>query len=346
MRLVFIIILSLIFKGNVVGQQLKQFESLTGYWSFSVGDDYNWRLPSHDFSGWDRIYTGRSWESEGYQGYNGYAWYKRKVEIPFISSNEKIYLKISRIDDADEVYFNGTLIGKMGAFPPDVRTAYSEERLYAIPSKLINKNGLNIIAVRVYDVYYEGGILGGVGLYKDLASKYLMMDLSGDWKFKPGKNENFKLASYDDSDWDVLSVPGKWESQGYEYLNGYAWYRKTFNWKRSNDNRDVFVILGKIDDRDKTYLNGEEIGSTDQLKRSPYYLGNDDYKTLRAYRIPVSKLKSGTNVLAVQVWDDKYDGGMYSGPVGIMSVELFERYFTEYEKEKSFLEYIFDRIFE
>ncbi|WP_430937172.1 beta galactosidase jelly roll domain-containing protein [Saccharicrinis sp. 156] len=344
MRIFLIVLLFLGSQVSILAQQLQQIESLQGSWNFSVGDDMSWRLPSHDFSGWDKIYIQNSWESQGYEGYNGYAWYKRKVEIPDVSPKDKIILKLNRIDDADEVYFNGTLIGKTGNFLPNPVSAYSEERHYEIPVSLINQTGANLIAVRVYDLYYEGGILGSVGLYKDATARYFLKDLSGNWKFKAGNNDSYKGFEYDDRNWEVLRVPGKWETQGYRFLNGYAWYRKTFNWDRSTSGGDVVVVLGRIDDKDISYLNGQRIGSVDEMRRGSYFADKEDYQTLRAYRIPSSKLNSGKNVLAIRVWDDRYDGGIYEGPVGIMSVEAFDNYFSEYEKSKNIFEHFLDNI--
>ena len=346
MRILLLLIIFFVLQMDVSAQRLKQIKSLQGYWSFSVGDNLNWRIPSHNFSAWDKISSGASWESQGYEGYNGYAWYKKRIDITNVSVQDKIYLKIDRIDDADEVYFNGALIGHMGAFPPQPQTAYFQERLYEIPTNLINNNGVNTIAVRVYDIYDMGGILGEAGLYKDVSASYLLYDLSGYWKFKVGKSEKYKQFDYDDTNWDELYVPEKWESQGYPNLNGYAWYRKSFDWNNISYNDELIVVLGRIDDKDIVYLNGEKIGAIDDLKRGKYFAGKEDYQTLRAYRISRSSLNRGKNVLAIQVWDDRYDGGIYDGPMGIMTVEAFEKYFAEYEQSKNMIEHFFDSFFD
>ncbi len=346
MRALLLILLSLLLNVGLSAQKLKQILSLQGYWSFSVGDDLNWRLPNHDFSGWDKIYVGSSWESQGYEGYNGYAWYKRKVEIPKMSSNTKIILQIDQIDDADEVYFNGVLIGRTGSFPPNTQTAYSQLRQYPVPQDLIDPVGNNLIAVRVYDAYLNGGILGQAGLYSDVASGYMLKDLSGSWMFKPGNNVNFSSFNYNHADWDTLNVPQTWESQGYPSLDGYAWYRKSFNWDKPTIGEDVVVVLGRIDDKDVAFLNGKKIGSVSEMKNGPYYTGKQDHQTLRAYRIPRTMLIKGKNILAVRVWDDRLDGGMYDGPIGIMTVNAFESYFSEHEKSKNLFEYFLDRFFD
>ena len=346
MKLYAIIIFVFLGLSHTRAQKLEPIKTLSGHWSFSVGDDLRWKLPQHDFSSWDRIYTGGNWEHQGYEGYNGYAWYKKRVNISAVALNEPLFLKIDRIDDADEVYFNGTLIGHSGTFPPNVETAYEKVRKYEIPSYLINPNGEDVIAIRVYDAYLDGGILGGVSVCKDAAQSYLLLDLSGKWKFKTGNESVCKDYSYDDNDWEELNVPERWDTQGYEFYDGYAWYRRTFNWNKNVPDEGLVVVLGRIDDKDKVYLNGKKIGSINQLKSGPYDGGKPDHQALRAYYVPKSSLHQGINVLAVLVFDEKYDGGIYEGPVGIMTVRSFENYFFEYEKKRSLFDFLLESLFD
>ncbi len=329
--------------GDLGGQKLKQVKSLQGYWSFSVGDDLAWRLPGHDFSKWDKIYTGSNWESQGYEGYNGYAWYKRNIDITGVTPKSKLILRVDNIDDADEVYFNGVLIGSTGGFPPKVETAYDKGRTYVIDSKIINYKGNNTIAIRVYDFYLNGGILGQIGLFEDITSSYLIKDLSGKWKFKPGSNLDWKNVDFNDTEWDEINVPQKWESQGFENVDGLAWYRKSFYWSDLKDDGNLIVTLGRIDDQDITYLNGQKIGSVVEMKRNNmYYAGKEDYKTLRAYKITRAQLRKGKNIIAVKVIDHQYDGGIYEGPVGIMTESAFIHYYNKYEKKKGFFDYLME----
>ncbi|MEZ4764274.1 MAG: hypothetical protein R3C26_14170 [Calditrichia bacterium] len=75
-------------------------------------------------------------------------------------------LLLGQIDDLDETYFNGKLIGRTGERTgrrkPDVRgNEWQIYRAYEIPNELINYDGNNLIAVRVYDDIYDGGICNG-----------------------------------------------------------------------------------------------------------------------------------------------------------------------------------------
>ena len=85
-------------------------------------------------------------------------------EKSFWKDSLRIYL--ARIDDADEVYLNGQLVGKSGSFPRDAsgyQTAWDEEREYhlATNNPVIKWDKENVIAIRVYDGGGLGGMSGG-----------------------------------------------------------------------------------------------------------------------------------------------------------------------------------------
>ena len=79
---------------------------------------------------------------------------------------ETVDFNMGKIDDADEVYLNGKLIGKSGGFPADergYRSAWSLPRVYRVKanSPLIKWDAENVIAVRVYNGGDPGGMFAG-----------------------------------------------------------------------------------------------------------------------------------------------------------------------------------------
>jgi sialate O-acetylesterase len=136
---------------------------LTGNWKFHTGDDSLWSRSSLDDADWESIIVPGQWESQGHPDYDGYAWYRLKTTIPRQLSGEKLILNMGAVDDADEVYFNGVRIGRTGYFPAekygkDNEKFYNQERIYTLPSNLVRWGSENTLAVRVYDVWGEGGI--------------------------------------------------------------------------------------------------------------------------------------------------------------------------------------------
>lgn len=338
------LIIALAFSCRANSEDLRKITSLSGYWRFSIGDDMAWAAPSFNDSGWDKISVPSKWEDQGYQDYNGYAWYRKSFNPGTMPSNTTLYLMVGRIDDADEVYLNGKLIGKTGKFPPEFETAYSLTRKYIIPAGMLKENTDNVVAVRVYDSYNEGGIIdGNVGIYYDEEVDLLSLNLSGLWKFHTGNNKDWKTADFNDDDWKSINVPDTWENQGYSDYDGYAWYRLKFKVPSNLETGDLYLILGKIDDEDDVYLNGEHIGNVYDLRKDYQRWGDGwQYNVRRIYKIPVGLLsRSGNNTLAVRVYDGQGLGGIYEGPIGIMTSSDAKVYRDKYHSNQSFWEYLY-----
>ena len=92
------------------------------------------------------------------------------------------------------------------------------------------------------------------------------------WKFRLEMEGEDGLASgwwkpeFDDSHWDMMTVPGCWDDQeGYKGKSGVAWYRKRFvahanklDWE---DGSHKFYIYGKgVAQAGTVWLNGEKVG--------------------------------------------------------------------------------------
>ena len=108
----------------------------------------------------------------------------------------------------------------------------------------------------------------------------------------------------DDSGWATMPVPSYWEANGYEGMDGVAWYRVTFEVPPSAMHGDATLTMAAIDDDDMAWINGVEVGQT------------KGYNVARSYRVPNSALREGTNVLAVRVVDGGGGGGI-NGDVSI-----------------------------
>jgi hypothetical protein len=336
---------------SAYSEDLRKIASLSGTWKFSIGDDSKWSDPGYNDSDWDLISVPGNWEEQGYNDYNGYAWYRKTFSFKDIPSGQPMYLLLGRIDDADQVFLNGKEIGKSGKFPPEFKTAYDRDRKYIVPADLIRKEGDNVLSVKVYDSYMNGGITEGrVGIYIDEDNDLLDLNLGGKWKFHTGNNKSWKSADLDDSDWPTINVPSVWENEGYEDYDGYAWYRLEFKIPQNFNSGDLYLSLGKIDDEDDVYLNGELIGNVNDLKRNTFSRGSGwEYNTPRIYKIPTGLLKrNATNKIAVRVYDGQGLGGIYEGPVGIMSAETGRKYRNSHQDDNgysSFWEYMYDVFF-
>ena len=322
--------------GKMLDTDEEGFLNLSGKWKFSIGDDSIWASTEYDDRNWESITVPASWENEGFHGYNGFAWYRLTFDLPEELEGKDLNLNLGFVDDIDQTYFNGVLVGLSGGFPPYFITAYHAFRKYYIPKEII-KPGKNLIAVRVYDLMVEGGIIKGrIGLHPTKTDSYLLSELEldinliGIWKFKLGDELSWKRPQLNDSEWFNVFVPSFWETQGYSKYNGFAWYRKTFTYPSEAPNKKMVLLLGKVDDIDQTFLNGTLVGSIGNWDFDDVpvmFNQNNEWETIRSYYIPDSLLTPGEEMtLAVRVYDGYMDGGIYEGPIGFVTQEKYKQY--------------------
>lgn len=99
--------------------------------------------------------------------------------------------------------------------------------------------------------------------------------------------------SYNDSDWEEIQLPGRYDNQinGGEF-NGAVWFRK--NIVIDNLDSDYILTIGAVDDMDETYVNGHKIGGL---------IGMGFWNKKREFKIPKSILKKGNNTIALRAID-------------------------------------------
>ncbi len=305
----------------------KQIVDLRGNWKFEIGDNRRYADPLYDDKKWGEIFVPANWENEGYPGYDGYAWYRRTFILPADIKGKQLILNLGFVDDVCAVYVNGTQVGEGGRFEPDYQTGYDREQKFILPDDALHFGKENVIAVRVYDAMQGGGIVRGrIGITEEQKEVTLVYRFAQRWKFSVGDDMKWKDPGFNDKDWKELLVPARWDFQGFREYDGYAWYRITFDLPANIKREDLVVLLGKIDDVDETYLNGERIGRTGRVRNNGSISSSEDYQKFRSYSIPNGLLKEKGNLLAVRVYDGLLDGGIYEGPVGIVTEKENNRF--------------------
>ncbi|WP_134142765.1 sialate O-acetylesterase [Flavobacterium sp. S87F.05.LMB.W.Kidney.N] len=120
------------------------------------------------------------------------------------------------------------------------------------------------------------------------------------------ENENqFKDLNFQDKNWPEIKVPSLWENQQIGNIDGIVWMRKTIVLTAEQAKKEAVLHLAKVDDEDKTYINGVEVGT------------NNLWDKLRVYKIPANVLKEGANVIAVRITDYSGGGGIYGDPADL-----------------------------
>lgn len=159
--------------------------------------------------------------------------------------------------------------------------------------------------------------------------------LDGTWRFhwapKPADRPvNFFQSGFDVSDWDIISVPGNWERQGYgkaRYVNiDYVFpanepfvpdddnpvgsYRKTFHVPESWLARRVFVTFGAVNSAMYLWVNGRRVGYSQDSKLPAEF-------DITPY------IKAGENMIAAEVY--RWSDGSYLEDQDFWSVSGIER---------------------
>lgn len=123
------------------------------------------------------------------------------------------------------------------------------------------------------------------------------------WPDLPVDDADWQQPDLDEQHWTTLSAPALWEKQGWDGMDGVAWYRHDFTLSADEATRDLVVGLGRIDDSDTTWVNGVPVGETRM-----------GYNQRRVYTVPASALRVGRNVIAIRVTDTGGGGGMDGQP--------------------------------
>jgi hypothetical protein len=122
--------------------------SLRGLWRFHTGDDPEWAAPTFNDSQWPLLRSNQSWTEQGYPPFNGYAWYRFRIEVP--GDNRPVALLLGEIVNGYQVFVNGRMLGSVGAANRTWNPVFSADpTLFPIP---ITQPGPHtfVIAIRVW----------------------------------------------------------------------------------------------------------------------------------------------------------------------------------------------------
>ena len=136
----------------------------------SKGEALGWHKPEFNDSSWRKIKIGAYWETQGIimknphynprfaAPYDGDAFYRIHFTLPPEWKGRQLYVEAGPIDDLDRTWFNGVLIGETTEAVPKY---WELVRRYPVPASAIRWDGENVVAIRVRDLRYNGGIPGG-----------------------------------------------------------------------------------------------------------------------------------------------------------------------------------------
>ena len=121
----------------------------------------------------------------------------------------------------------------------------------------------------------------------------------------------------DTSKWPEMDLPGNWEKGGLKGVDGLVWFRKEVNIPEGWAGQDAVLHLGPVDEIDKTFFNGTEIGGMGSFKNRDTRFWNIP----RVYPIPGTLVKPGRAVITVRAIDTYGEGGLWGKGAEKMRLE-------------------------
>jgi sialate O-acetylesterase len=144
-----------------------------------------WARPDHATNDWRQIkvpgYLDKSGIAE-LTNMDGVIWFRTTATIPDAWNKKDLVLKLGAIDDFDHTYFNGTFIGTTG---PTAPMYWTTPRVYKVPASAVKK-GKAVIAVRLFDNFRDGGLIGSCDELKLClaADTTKSVPIAGTWMYK------------------------------------------------------------------------------------------------------------------------------------------------------------------
>jgi len=211
--IVSLLLLILILTTSCVKKESPEIIELSKNWRFSpdkknIGTSEKWYAVSFDDSQWAMLDAGKKWEEQGYPDLDGYAWYRKTIDIPEDWKGKDVWVKFAAVNDAYDLYLNGEHMSYFGA----ANVTFADKPSFTKVTDKINYGGENLITVRVNDWGNSGGLWRlPVIITIDIAETELFKPLS-DTPFNPEK-EGYKLFWEDEFNGNELDS-SKWAVRG------------------------------------------------------------------------------------------------------------------------------------
>ncbi|MBC7286471.1 MAG: hypothetical protein H5T86_00200 [Armatimonadetes bacterium] len=184
-------------------------------------------------------------------------------------------------------------------------------------------------------------------------------NLEGLWLFhtdpsRIGEEQGWHRPDFDDSAWSPIFVPASWEDQGVispdatpqplqfrttaagapaarnTPYDGTAWYRLHILIPSAWANENLVLLLGSVDDFDRTFFNGHLVGSVGPEVQHAV-------RIRRKYTIPASLVRPGRdNVLAIEVTDGGGPGGLVGQGLSLLPKAVLEAMMTVPSSDRPF----------
>jgi len=115
-----------------------------------------------------------------------------------------------------------------------------------------------------------------------------------------GRKQHWENENTGYSNWEILQLPNRWAFTEIERTYGVVWVTKEIKLNNQDINGNLFMSIGRVDDKDVTYFNGTKIGESDRKDLE------------RTYEVPQKLLRLGKNRITIKVVNFRDYGGFRS----------------------------------
>lgn len=197
-------------------------------------------------------------------------------------------------------------------------------------TEIKNIDGINV-------VFQYGQVVPSFENYDKQEDSRVNISLNGEWRFtfdqdNVGVKEYWYSPFYDDSHWQSVNVPSSWDlydvnrfmymygkfGEGTPFVDGYAWYRRTFNIDQEWLGKYAKINFLGVHYRAWIYINGTYVGAHEgghtyfSMDISRYLKKGENTIAVRVYRRPDYKDYSKTGDALEPVYDNR---AVVQGPV-------------------------------
>ena len=129
-------------------------------WRFKTDPENLGHLLQHTYyqqvineNDWSSIAVGEAWETQGFPGYDGIAWYRLRFTLPERLPGEAAELCFGAVDECAWIWLNGIYVGQHDEGPRGWQTPFRLE-----VTDELKWGAENLLVVRVEDTELAGGI--------------------------------------------------------------------------------------------------------------------------------------------------------------------------------------------
>ena len=282
-------------------------------------------------------------------GKNVFGWYAHFFAVPKYLQRMDLLIDLGLIDDADETFLNGSLIGRTGAVPGG--SAWQSDRLYRA-SAGISTNDQNSLLIHVWSLWGLGGIVRHPVIKSAICSENTQWNLAfikdvdapkGGINSAENLSQALNICFMKNSPtWHQVSMPWKGYTDWKDDIH-WAVFRLDFNLRRADGtlctfSSPVVLDLGCVFDVAAVFLNGERIGLLGRFGEETEKPFTEAASQARILVEPRHWSRTGNNQLYIVIFRERGVGGL----PGVPGIALENPLEQDYMRE----EYLFREAFD